>query len=77
MDYKFKVGDRVRVTTIDNQDYYCKALYKIGDVGTIVYCDRHYCVRFDKSKADSEDPEWYALEHWLEFETDNQVMVFE
>lgn len=82
MEHKFKVGDRVRVTTIDNQGYYCKALYKVGDVGTIRHCDHDskynendYCVRFDRLKNDGEDPDWFALEHWLE--SAKQVMIFE
>lgn len=80
--HKFKIGDRVRVIKIDNQDYYCTALYKVGDVGTIEHCDydikydeNDYCVRFDRLKANGEDPRWYALESWLELE--KQVMVFE
>ena len=34
-NYKFKVGDRIRVTKIDDLDYYGLATYEIGDAGTI------------------------------------------
>lgn len=35
MKYKFSEGDRIRVTKIDDMDYYGLATYKIGDAGTI------------------------------------------
>ena len=80
--HKFKIGDRVRVIKIDNPAYYSKALYKVGDIGTIEHCahdikhdENDYCISFDRLKADGEDPNWYALEHWLE--SAKQVMVFE
>ena len=80
MNYKFKVGDRVRVTKIDNKNYYSDALYKVGDVGTIGSRGRYdgendYGVRFDRLEAIDKDPYWFALERWLEPE--NSVMIFE
>ena len=79
--HKFKIGDRVRVIKIDNP-YYSKALYKVGDVGTIRHCYRldkydtnDYCITFDRLKAIGEDPIWWALEPWLVRE--NPIMVFE
>lgn len=36
MNFKFKVGDRVRVTKIDDLDFYGSATYSVGDVGTII-----------------------------------------
>ena len=82
MEHKFKVDDRVRVTQIDDVDYYGQALYQVGDAGTVVYSDRElndtkngYLICFDRLNATDEDPNWWALEHWLEPE--NLVMVFE
>lgn len=83
MKHKFKVGDRVRVVKIDDYNYYGNALYKIGDAGIITYCGRtfdkshknDYIIKFDRLKAIGKDPEWCALEHWLEPEL--LVMVFE
>lgn len=67
--YKFKVGDRVRITKIDDLDFYGNATYKVGDVGTIVVCSLMdtiitYCIEFDKRQ--SYDNYWAALESWLE-----------
>lgn len=50
-DYKFKVGDRVLVVKMDDDDYYGAATYKVGDIGTIEYCfsniqyGNYYCIR--------------------------------
>lgn len=80
MDYKFKVGDRVRVITIDNDNYYGLAQYKNGDIGTITMCRPYdsfgnkYKINFDRLQGRSRS-EWWALEHWLE--PYNHVMVFE
>lgn len=82
MEHKFKVGDRVCVTKIDNQTYYSDAPYKIGDIGTITFCGQalsygtnDYLIVFDRLKADGKDPKWCALEHWLELE--NPLIVCE
>lgn len=83
MKHKFKVGDRVRVTKIDDKQFYGPATYKVGDVGRIItvsssqWCGRtfKYEIEFDRLKADNKDYEWWALEDWLVREI--SVMVFE
>lgn len=71
--YKFKVGDRVRITKIDDLDFYGNATYNVGDVGTIVVCSLMdtiitYCIEFDKRQSYDNDWDnyWAALESWLE-----------
>lgn len=73
MKYKFSEGDRIRVTKIDDMDYYGLATYKIGDVGTISM-HRHgsngivYGIDFDDLMASGEDGCWWAKESWLMLE---------
>lgn len=80
MDYKFKVGDRVRVIAIDDYDYYGIAQYEIRDIGTIIMCrpyrsgENKYEIDFDRLQGRTQS-DWWALEHWLE--PVNPVMVFE
>lgn len=80
MDYKFKVGDRVRVTTIDDYNYYGIAQYEINDIGTILACRPYsscrykYHIDFDRLQGQTQS-DWWALEHWLE--PVNPVMTFE
>lgn len=55
MDYKFKIGDRVRVITIDDERYRGPALYQIGDVGRIIsqgksYQGNYALIEFDRLK---------------------------
>lgn len=69
MNFKFKVGDRVRVTKIDDLDFYGVATYSVGDVGTIItgYDSGHgiaYCIDFDKIPCIVGY--WAALEDWLQ-----------
>lgn len=59
MNFKFKVGDRVRVTKIDDLDFYGDATYSVGDVGTIItgYDSGHgiaYCIDFEKGTIDTQ-----------------------
>lgn len=80
MDYNFKVGDRVRVITIDDYDYYGIAQYKIGDIGTIIVSEpgatfgNRYKINFDRLHGQTHS-DWWAFEHWLE--PYNQIMVIE
>lgn len=90
MEHKFKVGDRVRVTKIAHDDFYAQGAYKIGDVGIIIDCEitngqNTYRIDFDRLKS-LEALDWhlfgtsskhYAFEYSLEFEKNNQLMVFE
>ena len=90
MTYKFKVGDRVRIARIAHDDFYAQAAYKIGDVGTIIDCgitngQNDYRIVLDRLKS-IESLDWFifgasseqqAFEYCLEFENDNQIMVFE
>lgn len=68
--YKFKVGDRIRITKIDDMEYYGLATYEVGDVGTISM-HRHgsngvvYGIDFDELLASGEDGFWWAKEAWL------------
>lgn len=60
MNYKFSEGDRIRVTKIDDMDYYGLATYKIGDVGTISIRRNNengivYGIDFDDLPASGED----------------------
>ena len=69
-NYKFKVGDRIRVTKIDDLDYYGLATYKIGDAGTISMLRNGsngivYGIDFDDLQASGEDGFWWAKEAWL------------
>lgn len=77
MEYKFEVGDRVRVVKIDDEGYYGKATYKVGDVGTIT-CVEHGCrVRFDRLTHDCNSyATWWAMKSWLEPEI-KQIMICE
>ena len=69
-NYKFKVGDRIRVTKIDDLDYYGLATYEIGDAGTISMRRNGsngivYGIDFDDLQASGEDGFWQAKEAWL------------
>lgn len=80
--YKFKVGDRVRVTKMDDKTFYGSATYEVGCVG---YIYRHnenskkpaYLIKFiDESYNTNEYidvPYWSAKEEWLEF--DKQLIM--
>ena len=73
MKYKFSEGDRIRVTKIDDLDYYGLATYKIGDVGTISMRRNGsngivYGIDFDDLMASGEDGFWWAKEAWLKSE---------
>ena len=82
-DYKFKVGDRVRVIKIDDDDYYCAASYKVGDIGTIEYCfsniqyGNYYCIRFDQLTNQNQLDYWAALESWLVLVNQNMLITCE
>ena len=70
MKYKFSEGDRIRVTKIDDMDYYGLATYKIGDAGTISMRRNNkngifYGIDFDDLQASGEDGFWRAKEAWL------------
>lgn len=74
MKYKFSEGDRIRVTKIDDMNYYGLATYKIGDVGTISIRRNNengivYGIDFDDLPASGEDGCWWAKESWLKTET--------
>lgn len=77
MENKFKVGDRVQVVEIDNMDFYGRAIYHVGDVGTIDYIDENGDCRvdFDRLKLENRHSTWWAREYWLRLE--NQLMMFE
>lgn len=69
MNYKFNEGDRVRITKIDDLDFYCMVTYEVGDVGTISTCyetdgRNAYCIEFDRRPCHGGS--WAALEDWLE-----------
>lgn len=80
--YKFSVGDRVRVTKIDDMEYYGLATYEVGDVGTISM-HRHgsngvvYGIDFDELLASGEDGFWWAKESWLELENNKKWIICE
>ena len=63
MKPKFKIGYRVRVTKIDDKDFYGIATYKVGDVGTIIYSSKYkglnyYRIEFDRLKNNSGIYDW-------------------
>lgn len=65
MNYKFNEGDRVRITKIDDLDFYCMATYEVGDVGTISTCyetdgRNAYCNPY------TDNGLWSAKENWLQ-----------
>ena len=66
-DFKFKVGDRVRVVKIDDDDCYQPATYNVGDVGTVIRVYENsdygnvYKIHFDRPGC----LDWWALESWL------------
>lgn len=70
-DFKFNVGDRVRVIKIDDEEYYEGATYQVGDVGRVAYRDinsilfeadrREYFVEFDRLKDASKDSLFASL----------------
>ena len=73
MKYKFSEGDRIRVTKIDDMDYYGLATYKIGDAGTISMRRNNkngifYGIDFDDLQASGEDGFWWAKEAWIQSE---------
>lgn len=82
-DYKFKVGDRVRVIKIDDDDYYGAATYRVGDIGTIEYRSRtrpqgnYYCIRFDRLTQQNQLDYWAALESWLVLVNQNRLITCE
>lgn len=70
MDYKYKIGDRVVVTCIDDVLYLADATYEVGSKGTIVLQETWenkptYGIDFDDLQASGEDGFWWAKEHWL------------
>lgn len=72
--YKIKVGDRVRITRIDDLVYYGMAPYSVDDIGTII--SQHqigkgntYVIEFDRLKQSYGRYQWCALEKWLAPET--------
>ena len=70
-NFKFKVGDRVRVAKIDDQGYYGYARYKIGYVGTVVRVEEKseygicYDIDFDNLKY-ARRSHWWAKESWIQ-----------
>lgn len=69
-NYKFKKGDRVRVVTLEHNNYYGEAKYKIGYIGTVLALDSEgsqndYFVKFDRLINSDVPPSWYVLEKWL------------
>lgn len=70
-DFKFNVGDRVRVIKIDDEEYYEGATYQVGDVGRVVYRDiysilfetdkKEYFVAFDRLKDVNKDSIFASL----------------
>lgn len=74
---KFKIGDRVRLRSMTDENWYEYAEFKIGDTGTVsdvMYSMNVYCVVFDHLK-DEKYKERYIWESDLAFE--NQVMKCE
>lgn len=64
MDYKYKIGDKVVVTCIDDAFYFAQAKYQEGSKGTIekrnTWEDKPtYGVIFDNKKY------WHVKEHWI------------
>ena len=69
-NYKFKKGDHVRVVTLEHNDYYGEAKYKVGDIGTVLALDNEgsqndYFVKFDRLIYSTHNASWYVLEKWL------------
>lgn len=69
-NYKFKKGDRVCVVTLEHNDYYGEAKYKVGDIGTVLALDNEgsqndYFVKFDRLRHSDGPTSWYVLEKWL------------
>lgn len=69
-NYKFKKGDRVRVVTLEHNNYYGEAKYKIGYIGTVLALDSEgsqndYFVKFDRLIHSKYNASWYVLEKWL------------
>lgn len=69
-NYKFKKGDRVRVVTLEHNNYYAEAKYKIGYIGTVLalYSEgsqNDYFVKFDRLIHSKYNASWYVLEKWL------------
>ena len=52
MNYKYKIGDQVVVTCIDDAFYFAQAKYQVGSKGTI-------------EKQNTNGQYWSAKEHWL------------
>lgn len=80
MNYKFNEGDRVRITKIDDLDFYCMATYEVGDVGTISTCyetdgRNAYCIEFDRRPCHGGS--WAALIVWknYQFKVGDRVRV--
>lgn len=76
MKHEFKVGDRVRVTKIDDSWYYGDATYEVGDIGTVCQIAANYLVQFDRLKQERKRSKWWVLTNWLEPEIP-QVMKCE
>ena len=84
MEYKFEVGDRVRITKIDDYDFYGHATYEVGCVG---YIYRHgkssqepaYLIKFIDETYNTnlyiDVPYWSAKEEWLEL--DRPLIMYE
>ena len=85
MEYKFEVGDRVRVTKITSVAFYGQATYELGCFGKISRVeddddyDVVYYVKFDDERYNGNpnypDHCWAVLEDWLE--SDIQVILCE
>lgn len=76
MEYKFKIGDRVKVIKINSVDFYGQATYEVGGIGAIARVeddddyDVVYYVKFDDESYNGNpnypDHCWAVLEDWLE-----------
>lgn len=69
-NFKFKKGDNVRVIKIDDTEFYGRANYEVGDIGTILTSSNTqelgncYKIHFDRLE-DTYHPMWWAKEDWL------------
>lgn len=74
MNYKYKIGDQVVVTRIDDAFYFAQAKYQVGSKGTIEKRNTWenkptYGIMFENGQC------WSAKEEWLK--PANQLIMCE
>lgn len=68
---KFKIGDRVKLVSMNNTVFYDTALCKIDDTGTVINVEKDACIceiEFDRLKRENKPARLYILEADLVFE---------